>query len=104
MREAVTVDQESGAAVMALLRSALDTERATTAGRHRRVEISLADLHKLTALLRPIFGTAAHVLVNQTAAEASDRDTLVDRLATDLTDPAIHDAFRVAARVALTLR
>lgn len=104
VRDAVNVDSESGAAVAALLRSALATEHASAGTSRGHIAVTLTDLRRLTALLRPICGTAAHVLVNRAAGATPDRDALVDGLAAEMADPALHDAFRVAARVALALR
>ncbi len=74
-----------------------------TRGR-RSGALALGDLMLLTAILHPILGRAAQVMVSRSAVDAEDRNSIVDALANDLSDPALRDAFRVAARVALTLR
>jgi hypothetical protein len=92
----------SGAAAADLLlrQQAAGVERQQEAVRPAP-ELTITDLRKLTALLRPIFGLAAHVLVNRSAVPAADRETLIDGLAQELADPVLGDSFRIAARVAL---
>ncbi len=100
MSEAEPCGGNVGVAVAELLRQQPAVPRPHSG--HTGTAVALADLRKLTTLLRPIYGSVAHVLVNRAGVQAASRDALINGLAKEMSDTVLGDSFRVAARVALS--
>ncbi|MFN7573243.1 MAG: hypothetical protein ACK5TK_17680 [Betaproteobacteria bacterium] len=104
MKDLALDDGGAGTGAHSLPHPAVHSAPKQAARKRRSASLALGDLALLTAMLRPILGRAAQTLVSLSAIDAKDRNGMVDALARDLSDPALQDAFRVAARVALTPR